>query len=252
MADDNMKKKRGQVTMFIILGIIIVSVILVYFLWVRPTYTGAKSAEIGFESCIKDVIEQSIDELEKKGGFINPEFYHTYKDEKFPYLCYTDEYYQTCTVQVPFIKNSFDKQLEIFSKEKISKCYDDSLESLRAQGYSVSRGEIIYDILIEPGTVRVELEAPTTVGTQGFTKFNVKISSPIYEMLMISTSIIQFEAKYGDADTSSIMIYYPDYIVDKIKLSDGVTLYILENKITKNKFQFASKSLVWPAGYAFQ
>jgi len=68
-------------------------------------------------------------------------------------------------------------------------------------------------------------------------------------MLMIATSLLQFEAKYGDSDTSSMMIYYPDYIIDKIKRDDGTTVYILENKEFGNKFQFASRSLAWPAGY---
>ena len=75
------------------------------------------------------------------------------------------------------------------------------------------------------------------------------MNSPVYEMVMIATSILQFEAKYGDFDTSSMMMFYPDYIIDKIKRSDGTTVYILENKIFGNKFQFASRSLAWPAGY---
>jgi len=249
MVGNNMKKKRGQVTIFIIIAIMIIAAILIYFLWAKPTYFEEKSAEIKFESCIKDVVKDSIQELEKKGGFIDPELYYRYKGEKFPYLCYTEEYYQTCTVQVPFIKNSFDNQLETFSKEKIEKCYDDSINALKEQGYAVSNGKLTYNIEIEPGTVRVELDAPTTVGEQRVTKFNIKTNSPLYEMLMISTSILQFESKYGDTDTTSMMLYYPDYYINKIKVEDGTTIYILENKETGNKFQFASKSLVWPAGY---
>ena len=97
--------------------------------------------------------------------------------------------------------------------------------------------------------MRVEINAPTVIGSQSFARFNVKVNSPVYEMVMIATSILQFEAKYGDFDTSSMMMFYPDYIIDKIKRSDGTTVYILENKIFGNKFQFASRSLAWPAGY---
>ena len=68
-------------------------------------------------------------------------------------------------------------------------------------------------------------------------------------MLMIATSIVQFETKYGDSDTSALMGFYPDYSIDKIKRSDGTTIYIIEDKQTKLKFQFATRSYAWPAGY---
>jgi len=122
---------------------------------------------------------------------------------------------------------------------------------LRSQGYSVTSGVVDYDVLIEPGVVRVEIDAPTSVGGQQFARFNVKVNAPTYDMVMIATSILQFETKYGDADVSSMMAFYPDYIITKIKRGDGTTVYFLEHKELGNKFQFASKSLVWPAGYDF-
>ena len=66
---------------------------------------------------------------------------------------------------------------------------------------------------------------------------------------MIATSILQFESSLGDSDTDALMLYYPEYIVSKIKRQDGTTVYILEHKISGIKFQFASRSLAWPAGY---
>lgn len=249
MAKINMEKK-GQVTIFIIVAIVIVSGILVFFLWAKPTYFSEGGKKLNFESCVEDVVEQAIGELEKNAGFINPGFSYSYNGEEFVYLCYTNQYYETCTVQVPFLKNNFDEQMEILIKDKIDVCYINSLNELKSQGYSVTQGDVEFDVLIEPGAVRVEIEAPTVVGSESLARFNVKINSPIYDMVMIATSILQFESKYGDFDTSSMMVYYPDYIISKIKRSDGTTVYILENKIFGNKFQFASRSLAWPAGYA--
>ena len=240
---------RGQVTIFILIGIVIVSAVLVFFLWMQPTYFTERGAKLGFESCVGDALKQGIGELEKNAGFVNPDFSYSYDGNNFVYLCYTNEYYKTCTVQVPFLKNTFDENLESFMRDKIDNCYDNSLENLREQGYSVIAGEVDYNIEIEPGVVRVEIEAPTSVGEQRFARFNVEVNSPTYELIMIATSILQFEAKYGDSDSSAISLLYPDYFIDKIKRGDGTTVYILENKVMGNKFLFASKSLVWPAGY---
>ena len=93
------------------------------------------------------------------------------------------------------------------------------------------------------------LSAPTSIGGSRFTRFNVKLNSPVYEMVMIATSILQFESRYGDSDVSTIAFLYPDYFVEKLKMGDGTTIYSLEHKTMGNEFRFASKSLVWPAGY---
>jgi hypothetical protein len=242
-------EKKGQVAIFVIVGIMIVVAILVFFLWARPTYLIEGAGELNFEKCVEDVVEQGIGELEGKAGFAEPEFTYAYSGEGVTYLCYTAEYYDTCTVQVPFLKNSFEKELGILIRDGIDECYGDSLSELRGQGYSVEQGDVSYDILIEPGIVRVEIDAPTVVGSASFARFNVGVNSPLYDMLMIATSILQFETRYGDSDVSSIMLYYPDLIIDKLKQSDGTTVYIMEHKTFGNKFKFASRSLVFPAGY---
>ncbi len=244
-----MKNKKAQVTIFIILAIIIVSAVLIFFLWAKPTYFSDTGEKLNFESCVEDAVEQAIGELEKRAGFINPEFTYDYMGEKFTYLCYTNLYYTTCTVQVPFLKNIFEEQMEILIKDRIETCYINSVNDLKSRGYSVSKGNPKFDVFIEPGAVQVEIDAPTTVGSQSFTRFSVRVNSPVYEMVMIATSLVQFEVKYGDSDVSSMMTFYPDYIIDKIKRGDGTTVYILESKIFGNKFQFASRSLAWPAGY---
>ncbi|MCK4649909.1 hypothetical protein KAT36_01625 [Candidatus Pacearchaeota archaeon] len=247
-----MNKKKGQVAIFIIVAIVVVSAILVFFLWARPIYLEERDVRFGFEGCVGDALEQGIGELEKNAGFVNTDFSYPYDGEDFVYLCYTNEYYKTCTVQVPFLKNNFDEELEIFMRDKIDSCYDNSLENLREQGYDVIAGEVDYNVEIEPGVVRIEIEAPTSIGAQRFVRFNVEVNSPVYEMVMIATSLLQFESKYGDSDISAINLLYPDYYIDKIKRGDGTTVYILEHKTMGNRFLFASRSLVWPAGYVFE
>ena len=235
--------------MFVIVAIIIVSAILVFFLWVQPTYFSELGGGLNFEGCVEDVVEQAVDELGPRAGFVSPGFVYPYDGEQFTYLCYTSEYYETCTVQVPFLKNVFDEQMEVLIRDKIDVCYDNSVDDLKSRGYDVVGGVVSYDVLIEHGVVRVEIDAPTSVGSQSFARFNIMVNSPIYEMVMIATSILQYEATLGDSDVSSLMLYYPDYVISKVKGGDGTTVYVLEHKVLGTKFQFASRSLAWPAGY---
>jgi len=187
-----------------------------------------------------------------KAGFVNPEFTYSYNSEEIPYLCYINEDLKTCVVQKPFLKQHFEEQVELSVRDEIDTCYTASIDELKAQGYDVQSGDLEYSVLFEPGVARVELSAPTTVGSQSFARFNIGVRSAIYEMLMIATSILQYESQYGDADVSAFMNLYPDYDVRKLKRGDGTTIYTIEDKSLGTKFQFASRSLVWPAGYIQQ
>jgi hypothetical protein len=245
-----LKNGRGQVTIFIIIGLLIVSVILIFYFWVYPTYITEGRAGLGFEGCVEDSLEKAIEELGPSAGFINPEFVFMYLGERIPYLCYTNEFYVTCTVQKPFLKQHFEDNLDLFIREEINECYSDSVNELKARGYDVrSSGKLDYEILLEPGIVRAKIDAPTTVGSTSLARFNVRLSSPLYEMTFISTSILQYESEFGDSDTTRITDFYPEYIIDKLKQGDGTTIYILSSKIYGNQIKFASRSLAWPAGY---
>ncbi len=242
-------KKKGQVTIFIIIGIVIVISILSFFLWLKPTYFSGKSASLNFEGCIQDSVEQGIQQLGKTAGSINPEFTLTTLGEKITYLCYTNEFYKTCTVQNPFIKQHFEEELTNLIKEKVNTCYSNSIGNLRAEGYEVASGEVSYEVSLELGVVRLSIDAPTNVGASKFTKFNIELSSPIYEMVMLATSLIQTESKFGETDTSYLMTLYPDYLIEKQEQGEGTRIYTINSKTFGNKFKFATRSLVFPPGF---
>ena len=242
-------KKKGQVTIFIIVGIVIVISILSFFLFIKPNYFSGKSASLNFEGCVKDSVEQGIQQLEKKAGSINPAFTLMHLGEKITYLCYTNEFYKTCTVQNPLIKQHFENELTTAIKESINICYSNSVGNLRAEGHEVISGEVSYEVNLELGVVRVSIDAPTNVGALKFKKFNVEFNSPIYEMIMLATSLIQTESKSGETDTNYIMLLYPDYLIEKKEQGDGTRIYTIGSKLFGNKFKFAVRSLVFPPGF---
>jgi len=248
-----MSNKRGQVTIFIIIAILIVASILIFFLWIKPNIsTPSTAGNLGIETCMKDVIEQESGNLAKSAGYFNPEFYYTYQDMKIGYLCYTNLYFQPCINQEPLLKQNFERELVKASQEKINKCYDNSLNELKRMGYNVVGENKDLKISVDSNKISVELDAPVVLSKDSssrFTKFNTEINSPIYNILMISTSIIQSETAFGDSDINSIMLLYPEYTIDKLKQTDGTTVYIIEDKQSKIKFQFATRSYALYPGY---
>jgi len=247
-----MKNKSAQVTLFIIIALIVVSISLLFFLWIKPTFIDSSGGLKGFDGCVEDAVSSSVEKLGKQAGFISPEFSYMYNNDKIGYLCYTNLYYQPCIVQKPFLVNHLEEELLRDVREEINICYDNSIEDLKSRGYDVVSGGIDVEILLEPKKILVNINAPTSVvggGSSSYKNFDVVLNNPLYDMLMVSTSILQYETRFGDSDIDTFMIYYPDFIIDKLKQGDGTTVYVLQDKNTKTKFQFASRSYAWPAGY---
>ena len=73
----------------------------------------------------------------------------------------------------------------------------------------------------------------------------------MYDLLLTSTSMVEFESTLGDTETLSYIQYYPDLKIEKLK-RNGDTLYTLSNVVTGDKFSFSSRSLVFPPGYGLE
>lgn len=251
-----MENKRGQVTIFIIVGIIIVALaVLLYFIFpgIKTTIGGeAKTPAEFLQNCLEPELKDAIETASSQGGYIEPEFYFLKNDEKIAYLCYTNEYYKTCILQQPLLKKSIETEIKNNIKTKADKCLDSLVENYKNKNYNVklNRGEFNIEIL--PGEVRAVFNHTLTLtrdSTENYDSFKVAVNNNLYELLSITNSILDWEATYGDAETTIYMNYYHDLKVEKQKQTDGTTIYILTDRNTLDKFQFASRSVAWPPGY---
>ena len=89
----------------------------------------------------------------------------------------------------------------------------------------------------------------TKGSTERYDSFSVVLNNNLYELVSIASSILNWEARYGKAESTIYMNYYHDLKVEPKLQSDGTTIYILTDRNNGNKFQFASRSVAWPPGY---
>ncbi len=254
-----LSEKRGQMTIFIIVALVIIVVIVLLFL-LKPQLGSLFAAEISpkeyLSGCIEPQLKPAVDLLSKQGSYQDPEGYISYKGAKIKYLCYTDDYYKTCTVQQPMTKSNFEKELNLMIKGKANQCMKSLISEYEKRGYQVSSGGVDSGVSVVPGNILISFNAPLTVSKnnniQKFQNFNVEIRSEIYDLLFIATSIIEYESKLGDSSTELYLQYYPNLKIEKTKLTDGTKIYKLSNVVTGEEFSFASRSLSWPAGYGLE
>lgn len=254
-----MENKRGQLAIFVIIAIVIVALFLLLFFFrgkgpISPG-TSVFSPQSYLQSCFGDELKKNVEMLSKQGGYENPEGYLDYDNAKIKYLCYTSENYKTCTIQQPLIKEHFESELNAKASSRIKQCVQNLKGEYEKRGYEVSLGNIDASVSFVPEKLLVAITAPITIKkadeSRSFNGFDINIMSEMYSLLMTAVSIIDYEATYGDSETTLYMQYYPYLKIEKTRLSEGSKIYRLTNIVTSESFTFASRSLVWPPGYGF-
>lgn len=242
---------RAQLTIFIILALVIVAILLILFYpRIKIMVAGPTTSDF-IESCTEKAAKEAIDKLAVQGGSLEPENYILYQDNKVEYVCYTTEYYKKCVMQKPFLKQELEKEISKYVEPKVKSCFESLKQQLENRGSDVSLGEIKVETSIVPNSIIITVNAPMVItkeGASSFNKFKTEIKSEMYDLVMLASSIANWEARYGDSESMIYMLYYPNIKVEKKVQSDGSKIYILTERNTEEQFMFASRSVALPAG----
>jgi hypothetical protein len=250
--------KRGQLTIFVILAIMIVAVLIIAFYPQIKKFTNPLiGLEVDAKSCLEKNVKTALEETLLHGGSLNPALYFNYNNISLNYLCYTGEWYKTCIMQQPLLKQEIEKQINIQAQAKLVACINEVENKLEARGYNVKiTGTKKVGISLEPKKivltpdVEMIVEKGDTKQIYNANSFKTEIGSAAYDLVMLASSIQNFEARYGDTTPEVFMGFYPDIKVEKKKQSDGTKVYIITSRTSLEKLQFATRSLAWPPGYA--
>ncbi len=250
--------KRGQVTLFIIIALVIIAMIalLAYFWNDIKSITVEVTPQKYIETCMDEPIKNSVTSVFQHGGTSEPKNFILYGGKKIEYLCYTNEYYKTCVMQKPLLKDSIEKELNSLLRSSAQNCIASLKQEMESKGYAVNQGSIRTDILTNITFNKADfiINSPIVFtkgdSSQSFSNFIISKKSRLYDLIMSAVYILNWEARYGDFDILTFMLSYPDLRLEKIKQSEGSKIYILSSRSTLEEFTFASRSLSWPPGFA--
>ncbi|HLC86713.1 MAG TPA: hypothetical protein VJH65_00335 [Candidatus Nanoarchaeia archaeon] len=259
------KNKKAQLAIFVVIAVVIaVAGVLIFLFYPQILPGAAPPARVEnpagiLQSCLEENLTEIVEKISSQGGDLDPKHYILYKGEKLKYLCYTSQYYVPCVVQEPLIFNHVTSEIKNGISGKVTECFDEMQNFYEEEGYTYDldadlrniEGAMNLELL--PKKVVLTLNTLLTVSKgeepQRFEKFVILLDNNLYELLSIATSIISFEVSIGDAETTDYMNIYHDLKVEKIVQGEGSTIYILTDRNTGNKFQFASRSIALPPGY---
>lgn len=198
------KMRRGQVTLFVILGIIVLFIVgfLIYFNYrqqvaiIGPERSTVSEqfepVQLFVEDCMESVARDAVERLGKHGGYIDPNdaylsgrvFFVNPDDQTESDLAYLSEdeekaiaywYYSydftgcdNCLImsQAPYL-DEIERQISIYVSENINSCLG-SLERFRQQGYDMTVDELMYvKTTIRDEDILLESIYPINITYQG-------------------------------------------------------------------------------------
>lgn len=251
-----MKNKRGQITIFIIVAVVIVALaVLFYLLAPKIGISPQKESEnpSGFiKTCVEEDLGEIIDLVSIQGGSLNPEHYFVFDNVKIQYLCYSGNYYNTCVVQYPLLEESVEEEIKKGIINKVDNCFNSLKQILESDGYGVTirPGETDVELLPERVVLHLSHEMTLTKDdSKQYDQFDIVLNNNLYELIAIAKSIVSWETTFGDADPRLYMTYYSHIKVEKNLRQDGTNLYTITDRNTGDQFLLASRSVVYPPGY---
>jgi hypothetical protein len=251
-----MFQKRGQITIFIIVGVLILIGLLLYFLIFAEVVVmeepPSRIPRNFVEECVYDSVKPSIDTVFEYGGFTVPRLAITRNDHPYTYLCYSDLYHDKCRSMYPMLVHITESQIKQDSVERIEECFDFLEDDYRRRGFDVESEPLEYRVEIVPRSVRLRINKPMSLvkgeTLENFERFDFKIPSDLYDIIAISHRIVNQEAEFCYFESNGFMVLYPKYNITRIDYLES-KIYHIQNRQTKEVLKFATRSCAYAPGF---
>ena len=257
--------KKGQVTIFVIVGVLIVSGIILFFLYranLIPQIGGRSEANpnLFLKACIEDKIKEGLNLISLSGGTLNNSASIRFKfteDGQYyniSYLCYTPLNYVPCINQNPLLMKHIEQGIKDYIKDDFEGCFDGMILNFDKQGFEVGSNSGLrgFDVKITPRKIEVltDSEVTLTKSEETTTEKNLGVEMPsrIYEILEVAQEISNQEAEFCNFDYNGFMITYNEFDIRKTNMEDAGNIYDVKHLETDEKFRFATRSCVMLPG----
>jgi len=247
--------RRGQVTIFIIIGIIIVAGIIVLFLFGGGVKTGVSAAEnpqAYIEQCVQDAVSEAVEIMLPQAGYLEPENYHLYQNHNVGFLCYNANYYETCVNQEPMYIQHLKGEIFDYINPLVENCFDGLREEMERKHYNVNVGDMSLDIELKEGAVDVRIDRLVEFSkgdeSRKHERFDVRFVSPLYDLGVVAFEIVNQEARFCHFEYLGYSLLYPQFNIGKTDIDGEVKIYIIEDAVSGIKMLIAIRSCALPAG----
>ncbi len=243
--------KRGQVSVFAIVGVVLVILVALFFfarneygLFVEPAVfidDKAKPIEDNLKECLGNSVEESLDEFGRQGGNFNPTKFRFYDGYNVPYFCDDIPGVPECLNRMPalgIILNDFNEHVQ----EHVRECVDDGLAE-GGFGYDVDAGELTTELRSAGGGILLGANYDVKI-RKGETETSVKpvnlrFDVPIEDIYAAAVDVVNAEARVGSFEQLLYMLNERGQVIINIDKPYPDKIYKINMKDNNFEFWFA-------------
>ncbi|MFA6889030.1 MAG: hypothetical protein WC254_06055, partial [Candidatus Woesearchaeota archaeon] len=236
-----MYKKRGQVTVFIIIGLILIASIGVFLFYKSPVeqqipeVIDKETITQYVTSCLKDTAEQVIETVARQGGMYEPIIYKTFQGNNISYWCYGESPNQC--VNGMLTKKDVADQIIYGLNQEISLCLD--FQAFEEQGYIITQGTLEGSAVIRNEDIEITLTYPLKITHESqevtVDSFQSIIKTPLGQLYNVAHDIVNQEAEHEEFDVVPYAVNHTDIIIEKNKPYPSI-IYTLQKGETVLQF----------------
>ena len=256
--------KLGQVTIYIIIGILVfVSIILVFVFQNELGITTRVNTDphIFIERCAQEAINPMLNSILSTGGIYytgtNKNEFLNVNGTSFSLLCITNKTETSCVNTHPMLITEIENLMTSSLKSKVDSCF--SQYKNKFPNLQITSGALDFSLKLQKGFVFVKIKKPLTLdngeASTYFEDFDFNINSNLFDFLVLANNIINTEAscicQYSlssdikeptsdpfatvipgivncDADLAKLSINYPTYLFYRTNLNiSGQKIYTI-------------------------
>ncbi len=249
--------RDGQVAIFVIVGVMIAVAITYLFLIDRTPTTNRTQDFDNPESYIDDCLRQksleSIDNILAHGGFPDSADNVLYKGVGISYLCKNINFYEPCVVQHPLYLREVENEIVKVVSDDVAQCFALLEQELIERNYLIDAGPLSLNVDVKPKITQFFVNKSLVISKGGdsrkYNSFDVFVSSPLYDMALITQEIVSQEARWCYFSNDGFMMLYNDFDIRRDSLGDSTKIYTIEHKKSGKKMTFAIRGCVIPNGF---
>lgn len=253
-----MINNKGQVTAFVIVGLIIVAVVFVLMLVNRGEVNLREqdfdNPEAYLSSCIRERAREAIDEMLLHGGFINSQDRVLFRTNYITYLCKNINNFEPCVNQYPLYVSQLENEFLINIQDDAGQCFASLKQELENRNYEVLQsGNVTVEAELKPEIAEIVFKADITLSKGGvsrkFSRFDTFVPTKLQSIGFVVNEIVAQEAKWCYFSNDGFMILYPEYDIRAYMMEDTTKIYTVKNKKTGETLKMASRGCALPAGW---
>ncbi len=260
-------EKKGQVTIFIIVGVLIVVAIILVFIFqnelgISTRYSANPSKFI--EDCVEEDLNIAVENIIATGGVYylgsNNDQFMDINGSKIAILCWANKSRTSCVNTHPLLSEETRLTLEQVFIPKVRACFSKLKKDY--PNVDITTGDSEFELSLEKGFVLVKMRNQITLTSgeesESFNNFDFSFSSRIYDFLELANLIVTIESSCScgssgsgrivnvavsatntnpfltsgpntqcDADLAALALSYPEYLFERNALTSGEKIYTI-------------------------